>query len=57
MREQLATDEIDANGVYLMERPKAAQWVPPVRALRAEPIDIFWVYRVAEFTHVPGSMR
>ena len=57
MREQLAADEIDAHGVYLMERLKAAPWVPPARTLRGKPIDILLVYRVAEFTHIPGSAR
>ena len=45
-------DEIDAGGVYPVERPKAARWVPPVRTLRGEAIDILRVYGVAEFSHV-----
>ena len=57
MREQLAADEIDAHGVYLMEWLKAAPRVPPARTLRGKPIDILLVYRVAEFTHIPGSAR
>ena len=57
MREQMTADEIDAHGVYVMERPKAARWVPPARTLRGEPIDVLRVYRVTEFTHAPGSVR
>ena len=52
MREQVTADEIDAGGVYLVERPKAARWVPPARTLCGEPIDIFRVYGVAEFGHL-----
>src|SRR3954447_14688798 len=51
MSEEFASDEIDADGVYLVERPKAAPRVPPARRLRGEAIDIVPVYRVAEFTH------
>jgi hypothetical protein len=54
MREHFAADEIDADGVYLVERPKAAPRVPPARRLRGEAIDIVPVYRVAEFGHAVG---
>src|SRR4051794_12913311 len=51
MSEEFASDEIDADGVYLVERPEAAPRVPPARRLRGEAIDIVPVYRVAEFSH------
>jgi hypothetical protein len=51
MGEELASDEIDADGVYLVERPKAAPRIPPARRLRGEAIDIMPVYRIAEFSH------
>ena len=54
MREQFAADEIEADGVYLVERPKAAPRVPPARRLRGEAIDVLPVYRSAEFTHAVG---
>jgi hypothetical protein len=57
MREQLAADEIDADGIYSMERAKAAPRVPPARALRGKAIDIPTVYGVPEFIHPLGSVR
>src|SRR5207244_3664095 len=55
MREQSPTDEIDARGVYLMERSKAASWVPPVSTLRREAIDVLSVYGIDESAHYkPG---
>jgi aspartate kinase len=56
MRDQLAADEIEARGVYLMERAKAAARIPPARAVPGEPIDVPRVYRAAEIAH-PGGCR
>ena len=57
LREQLPADKIDADGVYAVERLKAAPCVPPVRTLRGEPSDVLRVYRIAEFMHFLGSAR
>ena len=51
MGEGFAADEIEADGVYVMERPETAPRVPPARCLRGEAIDIVRVYRIAEFIH------
>ena len=51
MHEQLTADEIDAPGIYLVERSKAARRVPPARAVRGEAIKILGVYGVAELSH------
>lgn len=52
MREELAADEIDADGIYLVERPEAARLIPPARTLRGETVDILRVYAVADFSHL-----
>src|SRR5207237_10186828 len=46
--EQLPPDEIEADGVYSMERAKAALGVPPAGAVRSEAIDVVRIYGVAE---------
>jgi hypothetical protein len=54
---RVAADEIEAYGVYLVERREAALDVPPIAALRGEAIDILAVYRVAEFRQVLPALR
>ena len=57
MRDQLAADEIEARGIYLMERTKAAARIPPARAVPSKPINVPRVHGAAEIAHASGCKR